>query len=1072
MDTGADAQGDPGLPGVTPRSAAPPAPVTLFEEQAARSPVAVALLCGGDRLTYRELDSRANRLARLLIRRGAGPESLVGLMLPRTADMLVALLAVGKTGAACVPFDPAHPARRNGLILEDTKPVLVLTAAGPAAAADWLTVPRLRLDSPEVAAELTTLAGTGIEAGELRGRRDAQHPVWVLHTSGSTGKPKGVVVTYAAMANVLAEFRRRLAVEPADRLLAVTTLGFDIAGLELLLPLISGATVVLATEAEHRDPERLAALIRQAGITIMQATPSLWEVLLETPAADLSGVRIVTGGEALSAALAKRMRAAGAEVTNGYGPTETTIYSTAHTLGDREREGAPPIGTPIRETRAHVLDDRLRPVPGGTVGELYLAGSGVARGYLHRPGLTATRFVADPFGPAGERMYRTGDRVRLAADGCLEFLGRVDHQVKIRGQRVELGEIEVATEELPGVARAVVVARADRPGQHQLVAYVVPRSGAQLDSACLRELLADRLPRHMVPSAVVTLQALPQTPSGKVDRAALPAPGPAVQAATVAPESAAEKWLCGLFAELLDVPEVGVTDDFFGLGGHSLLAMRLVGRIRAELRGDVDIRDLFDDATVRGIAARLHPTVAGPAPGTRDDPVGAPAAGLGEPVSDTAVRRYPMTYEQESMWLQEQVGDADSALLESWVYRLRGPVDVAAVEWALTEVVRRQEALRTRLVFDGDALVQLVHPEPELVLHRRSCTEETLEEEVRRATRVPLDLAEPPLRATLLELAADHFVLAVELHHSAIDDWSYSVLDQEFGELYRARVQGRPPELAPITGRIGDFAVTQRASRVDPVLLDWWRGALKDAPEQDELPLDRPRPAEPRYTGGQVGVPVPAELAQAVRRFGRTARTTPFTVFAAAMTALLHGCHGRGEVIFGAPVSRRGAAALEPLVGCLTTVLPLRQSVRAEDPFAELVAATKRRVAEVMARRDVPYPAVLRSIGRTVDLGKPPLCQLALVVDDAPRIPLGLPGVEATRLYPGTGTSKFDMTLYLISERSGYRGFLEYSDELFDEGTAQRFAGDFVALVTAAAAAPNRSVTELVRDMRRRAEDR
>ena len=1092
-----EAQREPGVRSVTRQNAALPAPVTLFEEQAARSPQDVAVVCGGDRLTYRELNSRANRLARLLIRQGCGPESLVGLMLPRTADLLAALLAVGKTGAAYVPFDPAHPARRNGLILDDAKPILVLTAAGPAAAVVWLTVPHLPLGSPEIAAALSTLADNDIEAGELRGGGHSEHPVCVLHTSGSTGKPKGVVVTYAAMANVLADFRRRLAVRPADRLLAVTTLGFDIAGLELFLPLISGATVVLATEAEQRDPERLAALIRRAGITVMQATPSLWEVLLETTAVDLSQVRAVVGGEALSVSLAQRMRAAGAMVTNGYGPTETTIYATAYALDDGERKGAPPIGTPIRGTRAHVLDDRLQPVPNGAVGELYLAGSGVARGYLHQPGLTAARFVADPFGPAGERMYRTGDRVRPAIDGCLEFLGRVDHQVKIHGQRVELGEIEVAAEELPGVARAVVVVREDRAGQKQLTAYLVPLSGGELDSGRIRGLLAERLPRHMVPSTVVALHSLPQTPNGKVDRAALPAPGPVAQAGTVAPGSAAEERLCRLFAELLGVPEVGATDDFFGLGGQSLLAIRLISRIRAELHCDVDVRDLFDDATVRGIAARLNSPVARPAPaalsgaghdlgrgpvsGGREpetghgDPAaaqpsraaGRATAGIDGPMNDATVKRYPTTFEQESMWVQEQVDDGDSALLESWVYRLRGPVDVAAVEWALIEVVRRQDALRTRLIFDGDALVQVVQPEPELALHKRSCTEETLDGELRRAISARLDLEEPPLRATLLELAGDHFVLAVELHHSAIDDWSYSVLDREFGELYRARMQGRPPKLAPVPSQIGDFAVAQRAAGVDPVLLDWWNDALKNAPEQDELPLDRPRPSEPRHTGGRVDMMVPAELAQAVRRFSRTARATPFTVFGAALTALLYRYRGRTDVILGAPVSRRGAAALESVVGCLTTLMPLRQSVRPDDSFVELVAATKRLVAEVMMRRDVPYPAILRSIGRTADLGKSPLCQLALVVDDAPRIPLDLPNVEATRVYPDTGMSKFDMTMYLITERAGYRGFLEYSDELFDKRTAELLAGEFLALVAAAVAAPDWSVTELTQSASR-----
>jgi condensation domain-containing protein len=423
---------------------------------------------------------------------------------------------------------------------------------------------------------------------------------------------------------------------------------------------------------------------------------------------------------------------------------------------------------------------------------------------------------------------------------------------------------------------------------------------------------------------------------------------------------------------------------------------------------------------------------------------------------------YPMTFEQEAMWLQEQATEGDSVLLEAWVHRLRGPLDVAALEWALTEVVRRQPTLRTRLVFDDDALVQAVDDEPGPVLARRSCRPGELDAELRTVVRTRLDLAEPPFRATLFELAADDFVLAIEFHHTAVDDWSYLVLNRELTELYRARVEGRAPDLPPLTGHLGDFAVRQRAAGLDPAVLDWWRATLAGVSERDLLPLDRPRPEQPRQTGEQLGFAVPAGLTAGVRRVARAARSTPFTVYAAALFATLHGYTGESDLLIGVPVSRRGPAALDPLIGCLTDQMPVRLRLRPESSFLDLVAAAKRALTAAMAHRDVPYAALLRTIGRNAYDGKPPLVQFSLVIDDAPRVPVDLPGIGATRLFVDPGTSKFDMALYLI--RTGgdaLHGILEYADELFDRSTAAGVAADFAGLLGAAVAAPDTAVASL-----------
>ncbi|MFD3514398.1 amino acid adenylation domain-containing protein [Streptomyces sp. NPDC058657] len=556
----------------------------LFEARVALSPEATAVVFGGVEVSYRELNARANRLARQLAARGAGPEQLVAVVLPRSVDLLVALLAVLKSGAGYVPVDPEFPQERIDYILADADPVLTLTAAD------------LAETNPDTYAD-DDLALPG---------RSADHVAYVIYTSGSTGRPKGVAVPGGALVNFLTAMQDRFSLTPADRLVAVTTVGFDIAGLELFLPLLHGARVVLADKDTVRDTGALAALLTTSHATIAQATPSLWHALAETGGIP-AGLRVLVGGEALPAQLATTLTAQGRQVTNLYGPTETTIWSTAATV---PATGEVSIGGPVANTRAYVLDAGLRPVPVGVAGELYLAGAGLARGYQHRPGLSSERFVADPYGPAGTRMYRTGDLVRRRADGQLDYLGRTDFQVKVRGFRIEPGEIEAAVAGHPDVARSAVVVREDRPGDKRLVAYFVPVPGGAPDGDVLRKHLSAVLPDYMVPSAFVTLDALPLTPNGKLDRAALPAPDYGSPGEGRAPATPQEEVLCGLFAEVLGVAHVSVDDDFFALGGHSLLVSRLVARVRSALGKEMSFRSFFEKPTVAALAASLAQTKA------------------------------------------------------------------------------------------------------------------------------------------------------------------------------------------------------------------------------------------------------------------------------------------------------------------------------------------------------------------------------------------------------------------------------------------------------------------------------
>ncbi|MET9671528.1 amino acid adenylation domain-containing protein [Streptomyces sp. NPDC006482] len=588
-----------------------------FQDRAARHPDAVAVVSGAGELDYAGLNARANRLARRLVAAGVGPEDFVVVALPRTADLVVALLAVLKSGAAYLPLDPDYPADRVAYMLSDAAPVLALTTDDTSASLPGEdTLPRLFLDRPETAAELAALPATDLADAELVCRVSPATAAYVIYTSGSTGRPKGVVVPRSALVNFLASMREQFPMDSGDRLLTVTTIAFDIAALEMYVPLLSGAGLVIAERETVQDPTALATLIERTGATVMQATPSLWQALAAGHPEALRGLRTLVGGEALPVALADRMRELADQVSNMYGPTETTIWSTSAVLGDRP--GAPTIGRPIHNTRLYVLDGALRPVPPGTTGELYIAGEGLARGYWGQSGLTATRFVADPFGPAGSRMYCTGDLVRWAADGNVEYLGRSDHQVKLRGFRIELGEIEAVLGGHPAVAQAAVLVREDRADDKRLVGYVTSVPGGAADPVELRALAAAELTEYMVPSVVVVLERLPLTPNGKLDRKALPAPSDADYEAAAAgtgggsrtagaePRNPKEALLCELVAEMLGLSQVGIHDSFFELGGNSLSAIRLVNRIKAAFETNLKVRQLFKTPTVAGLAGCLE----------------------------------------------------------------------------------------------------------------------------------------------------------------------------------------------------------------------------------------------------------------------------------------------------------------------------------------------------------------------------------------------------------------------------------------------------------------------------------
>ncbi|WP_405559512.1 amino acid adenylation domain-containing protein [Streptomyces sp. NBC_01180] len=1033
----------------------------LVSRRAALAPEAVAVICAGIPLSYADLESRANGLARRLIALGAGPERLVALALPRSTDLVVALLAIVRTGAAYLPLDPEHPAERIEFVLRQSRAVCVVTTESiatthlAAAAAD---VHRLALDSPRTVRELAALSATGLRPDELLATPHPDHPAYVIYTSGSTGTPKGVIVTRAGLANIIDFFCTETAMTPDDRVLAVTTIAFDIAALEVLLPLVTGAGIVMATDEEMGDPTMLGRLVAAHGVTTLQATPSLWRALLEADRQGLRGLRMLVGGEALATSLAETMREAGSRVTNEYGPTETTIWSA---VGPVEEGWNNSIGRPVANTCVYVLDGGLRPVPVGVVGELYVSGVGLARGYVGRADLSAERFVADPFGAPGGRMYRTGDVVRWGGDGCLEFVGRVDHQVKVRGFRIELGEVEAVLEGAAGVRQAVVVAREDRPGVRRLVAYVVPDGAVDgvgvVDVVGLRAHVGGRLPEYMVPAAFVVLDALPLTPNGKVDRRVLPVPEFGGGADSREPRSERERLLCGLFAEVLGVERVGIDDSFFDLGGDSITSIQLVSRARAAGLL-LATRDVFRHKTVAALApsAKEAGQAAGPQP--------APDAGV-VPL-DPAERerlhaRFPsltdaltLTPLQEGMLFHS--GYAHDTVD---VYHVQTPLDVTGalsapvMRKACQALVERHESLRAAFVRDGAGRpLQLIHadvhvPWTEVDLSglepddRRDRLDALLADERMRR----FDMTEPPLlRFALVRLAADRHVLVVTSHHIVLDGWSLPLLVRDLFQLYAWAGDGSAlPAAVPVRDSLGWAAAQDRQAAETA-----WRSALAGleeptliAPQLDSAATDKPAERITRYC--------PQAFTSALEAAARRDGLTVNTVVQGAWALLVGVLTGRQDVVFGATVSGRPPQlpGVEEIVGLLINTVPVRVRIDPAEPLRDLLSRVQEEQSALADHQYLGLPDIQRLAG----LGE--LFDTSVAFENAPldeeSIQRPVPGLRIDLLATQTpGATHYPLSLVAVpGER--LRLELDYREGVFTREAADRIIARLVTLLEA-----------------------
>ncbi|MFE6524218.1 amino acid adenylation domain-containing protein [Streptomyces sp. NPDC057794] len=1027
----------------------------LLAEQAARTPGAPALTHEDGSLGYAALHARANRLARLLISHGVGPEHRVAVALDRGPDLVVALLATLQAGAAYVPLDTGYPAARLAVLAEDAAPALVLTSSGAAGRVPARTAPLLLLDDPGLRERLAAQAPDPVTDADRMAPLRPGHPAYVIFTSGSTGRPKGVVVPHAAIVNRLLWMRDTYRPGPGDRVLQKTPAGFDVSVWEFFLPLITGAALVLVRPGGHRDPAHLAALIREQRVTTAHFVPSMLRVFLDDPAATRArGVlrRIVCSGEALPADLAERCARLlpGTALHNLYGPTEAAVDVTAWPCADgtRSASGTVPIGRPVWNTRTLVLDAALRPVPPGAAGELYLAGTQLARGYLGRPALTAARFVADPYGPPGSRLYRTSDVVRWTAHGVLEFLGRADDQVKIRGFRVEPGETEAALAALPDVSQAAVTAGPDAHGEPRLIAYAVPRPGTRPEPLELRRALAGTLPDHQVPSAVVVLDALPLTPNGKLDRAALPAPDLSALTTGTAPRTEAEAMLCRLFADLLGLPSVGVHDAFFALGGHSLLATRLVARLRAERGVTLPLRAVFDTPTAAALAPLLDtPAERRPAlrPARRPDPV-------------------PLSFAQSRLWFLHRLeGPAPTYNIPTAV-RLRGPLDPAALRAALQDVVDRHEALRTVFPDEDGVPRQEIRADAAVPFDVLSAPDGEADALLARAAAHPFALdRELPVRATLVAVAPDDHVLLLLVHHIATDGWSAEPLLRDLETAYAARRDGAPPAWPPLAVQYADHTLWQRELLDEAFTareVDHWARRLEGLPEELQLPVDRPRPAVPGHRAGAVGFRLDAATHRALRDLSAGTGGTVFMALQAALAVLLARLGAGDDIPLGTPVAGRGDPVLDDLVGLFVNTLVLRTDVSGDPPFRTLLSRVREADLDAYAHQDLPFERLVDALAPARSTGRHPLFQVMLAHQLAPPAVRDFAGLALTERRVPFYTAKTDLAFHVFerADGGGIDGSLVYSEDLYDRDSARELTERFVRLAGELARHPDRPV--------------
>ncbi len=1026
---------------------------SLFSEQAAARPDAVAIEYGADQLSYGELARRARRLASELQASGVERGHCVGVYLERSLALAEAVVGILAAGGAYVPLDPEYPAERLDFMIEDTGLAMVITATN-------------ELPVGIVAAEINLhrLSDATPEATEMVS--DGDDIAYVIYTSGSTGHPKGVTVPQHAVARLLlgTDF---LQLAPGDRVAQASTTSFDAATFEIWGALLNGGRLIGLERQVTLEAKHLAEDLRRRRVDSLFTTTALFNQIVRQDSTAYGSLRdLLFGGEAVDPNAVRQVLAGSPpqRLLHVYGPTEVTTFATWHLVTEVPAAATTvTIGHPIGNTTAYITDERLQPLPIGVPGELQLGGDGLSRGYFARPALSAERFVPNPFADS-ERLYRTGDRVRSRQDGTIEFLGRVDHQIKLRGFRIELGEIEALLAQHPEIDAATVLLREDRPGDKRLVAYVVAHPDLPLLADQLQAFLGEQLPQFMIPGFFVSLDSLPLTANGKIDRSALVAPEDLqllAEGDLAPPQTPVEEAVSTIWEEVLQRNRIGRNANFFDLGGHSLLATQVVSRVRQTFQIDLPIAEIFESQTVKGLAARISEALP-----TADTLVAPPIRrrARGE--------RLPLSFAQQRLWFLDQLQpDSDQYNIPAF-FRVQGLLDTTAFEAALREIVRRHEVLRTRFLRVDGTPEQIIDETSDFVVERADLTDmppEQREVEVRRLARKeakqPFDLAtDPVLRAKLLSLSDDEHALFLTVHHIAADGWSLGILMRELTPLYEAFRRNEPSPLPELTLQYADFSVWQRKWLSDTVLdrqLDYWRQRLDGAPPALDLPADRPRQAQPTLAGGREPLEIPKQLAGQIKEFARTRNATLFMTLLAAFKTLLMRYSGVDDIVVGTPVANRNRVETDGLIGFFVNTLVLRSDLGDNPSFLQLLERVREVTLSAYAHQDLPFERLVEELVPARDLSRTPLFQVMFVVQNTSPIATELADLNLTPMPIKGDSSKFDLTLSVAETEDTITALAEYSRDLFDPPTIRRLLQSFRILLEGIVENPEARLADL-----------
>ena len=1020
----------------------------LFEAHAEQTPQTIALVSGNERLSYRDLNARANQVANFLQTRGVGPEMPVGVCLERSAQMIVALLGILKAGGAYVPLDPGYPSERLAFTVADSRVSVLLTEK------------RLTHIFNERNAEIVCLDGcTEIAAASVENparKTTPENLAYIIYTSGSTGLPKGVAVSHRTVTHLFGATRKKLGVRAGDIWTVVHSSAFDFSVWEIWGSLLQGGRLIVVPRDVVQSPPDLYALLCREQVTILNQTPSALRQLLEIrhqrPEEDDWSLRlIVCGGDALDQEMAAELVQLKIPVWNFYGPTESTVWTTCTLIEGTPADVLTSIGRPIADLKVYLLDDYLQPVPIGVPGELFIGGVGLARGYVNSPELTAEKFVPDPFtGEPGKRLYRTGDLARYRTDGQLEFLGRLDTQVKLRGFRVELGEIETVLGQHPNVAQAIVVIRKDQPGDQRLVAYLTA-VGPSPSSHDLRRFVQLYLPDYMVPAAFVLLEEMPLTANRKVDRGALPAPDyPQAENtyAFVEPRDPVEELLVDIWARVLGVERIGMIDNFFERGGHSLLATQVVSRIRDAFHVDIPLRALFESPSVLDLAEKVRAAIR-------------MQEGLPEPSIRPVARdgKKPLSFAQQRLWFLDQLEPGNPFYNFSRAVRLRGQLDLAALSQALDEIVLRHESVRTVFGEDGDPfqLITPARPLPLTLVDLVELPSGLREQEANRLAaekiRQPFDLsADLLLRANLIRINADDHLFLLTLHHIAADGWSLGVLFRELSALYGALANQKPSPLPALSIQYVDFAIWQREwlqGEVLSNLVTYWQKQLAGAPPLLDLPTDKPRPVMQSFRGAYERQEISADLINGLKQLSRSHGASLFMTCLAAFQLLLSRYSGQQDLVVGTDVANRTRVETEGLIGFFTNLLPLRAKFSGNQTFTEWLQRVRETTLEAYAHQGLPFDKLVEELRPPRDPSRNPIVQVLLVMQNEPAHYFTMSSLDVTPVELPLESSRFDLVLFLSEYESGLAALWLYNPDLFESATIAKMTVHFERLLTA-----------------------